>query len=309
MAEELGYTPDPMLSRLAAYRSGEAHAQTGTVLAVLTDVSGELHPAGRIRIEGARQRAAELGYGIEIHRVTDSGQNLRRLTKMLKARGIEGLLVDAVRQAGSYEGFPWQEFHPVAMGISMQSLPIPTVFNDLFASVREAWQFVQERGYERPGLVLRAEGMVEPNRMVLASGLVEQSMMLRKNVIPPFRPESEELSEKLSKRFVQWFERYRPDVCIGSDAVLRLARENGLSIPKDLAFVAFSLSRGQIGDPAVAGFHIDLEKAGRLAVELCHLSLERPILKRDSARVIHLIEPEWQEGNSLPVKPHQRASG
>ncbi len=304
-AREMGYRPDPMLSRLAAYRAGES-ARTVRVLAILTDAVGENHPAGRTRIAAARARAEELGYHAETFPLAGVNGNAPRLADILKARGVDALVVDAVRRPGSYDGFPWNEFQAVAMGGGAELLPISTITNNLLSGLRIVWRKVVEAGYRRLGLVLLREDAVESHHLGFAGGKLAQSTHPDLAPLPvfplPLRPDRGERAA-----FGEWLRTHRPDAVIGHDYVFDALRDQGLSVPGDLGFACYALWEQKDDGPDLAGVTIDLRQVGELAVELSHLELERPALSVRQKRILHLVEPDWQDGKSLPPKPRPRS--
>src|SRR5690606_28109495 len=96
-AKRLDYVPDPALAALAAYR--ETHAPrpvSGNRLAFLYDRSwGPREPDRKFPlIQGVHDRAAELGYQLEMHATRFTESELRSTLRICKARGIEGLVLN-----------------------------------------------------------------------------------------------------------------------------------------------------------------------------------------------------------------------
>ncbi len=299
-AKAMGYRPDPVLSRLAAYRSGGALA-SDRVIAMLTDAQAENHPAGQMRFKAARERAEELGYRTERFSLADYEGRVSRLAHVLKTRSVDALLVDAVRNPGSYNAFPWKDFHAIAMGGGVEMLPLSTITNDLLSGLRIVWQRLAEAGYRRLGLVILSEAAIESRHLALAGGKVAQSIHPSLPEIPffslPLNPGKKELAV-----FQEWLQTHRPDVVIGHDYVAETLHGLGVAVPEQVAFACYALWEDEKSETDLAGLKIDLRRVGELAVEMCHLELERPSLSVRQSRILHLVEPYWRQGASLPLR-------
>lgn len=296
-AERLGYEPDPALSRLAAWRWGaEPAAESGLVLAVLSDDERPRFPDYvENRLKGIRARGRELGYGIEILRLREHGNSPERLADVVRARGIAGVVVERVNRPGSFEGFPWNEIPAVGCGLGEEHLAIPTVTNDVYESVRMAWARCRARGYRRIGLVLALGGKPDPFHRMLAAGRLEQEESGEEEAtIPPLRCEARNLPSELPS----WLKEWRPDVVIGNQYTAEHLEELGLMIPRKIAFAGFAV-RAERGS-RWSGAQVRLREVGILALEQCHLAIQRPGSGGVPIDVLHLVKPRWTEGDSLP---------
>lgn len=96
VAAELGYHPDPELSRLMNHLRGSRTARGRVGVAVV-----DFYPTAnyvenvynaKIRL-GAERRAGELGFSVTTMHAADYGSNLANLVKVIRTRGIEGAML------------------------------------------------------------------------------------------------------------------------------------------------------------------------------------------------------------------------
>ncbi len=296
-AERLGYHPDPALSRLAAWRWGTPQASSGSMLAVVTDSEPEMPEYCRRRIQGIRERAQQRGYGVEVFHLRNYGQDPKRIARVLEHRGIRGVLIERVHLPGSFEGFPWEAFACVAVGIGEERLPVPSVTTDLFAAGRMLWQQARERGYQRIGQILLFSGKPDPYLRLLAAAHLEQRSEGGGVVVPIL---DLQVDGDPMPRFAAWFRKHRPDVILGGEWILPELAKMGVEVPADVAFATHAHPNS--GDPRISGAVAGLRRTGHYAVDLCHLQCLRPRQDEEYPhdQILHLIPPRWVEGATFP---------
>lgn len=297
-AERLGYHPDPALAQLAAWRWGRPRALAGAQLAVVTDFPGTLPRYAWRRFEGMRAQAHAFGYGIEIFCLRHYRNRPERVAEVLEARGIRGVLCERVNRPGSFEGFPWERFAAIGVGIGEEELPLPLVTNDVFAAVRICWKKAVQRGYRRIGLVTSHRGRPDEWERAMAAARLEQH--LNTPTCPPLEPlELRPDSGRAARTALRnWLHQTEPEAILGNPFVYGLLQNLNCPIPDDVGFV--SPFRAPESPPELAGTASNLYGTGLLAVELCHQQLLRSDRSDAPNRVLHLVEPDWTEGATLP---------
>ena len=121
LARAMGYRPNPMVAALMARLHGARRRNDPHHIAWI-DLWPDDREAARtsdfpLMLRGARQRAAELGYQIEIHPVGREGVSADRLHTILTSRSQWGLVIPPVPlEAMSYpldlEGLPVSQLAP-----------------------------------------------------------------------------------------------------------------------------------------------------------------------------------------------------
>ena len=104
-------------------------------------------------LKGSRRRAEELGYDIDEVWIRD--QTPAQLAKVLKARGIHGLLIPFPEQTEYWSRFPWDQFSAVVVDEFDVKLSLPHVISDRHSNMRIVLDELEKAGYRRPALWLQ----------------------------------------------------------------------------------------------------------------------------------------------------------
>ena len=96
-ADKLGYRPDPLVAALMARLHTQRRRNDPHHIAWI-DLWGDHEEAARttdfkLMLHGAKQRAGELGYQIEVHRVGTEETSAGRLRQILVSRSQWGLII------------------------------------------------------------------------------------------------------------------------------------------------------------------------------------------------------------------------
>jgi LacI family transcriptional regulator len=278
-AERLGYTPDPMLAALNAYRVAHYKRGSRSVLAYLTGLPGRDDYLNaytpRSYWEGAQARAAQLGYKLEHFWVREPGFTDERWSQILFSRGIRGVLL------GSFPGdlpalnFEWERFCTVRISQSPHSPRVDTVSHNQMQVVRLAMQKVREHGYRRPGLVLYPLSDERSSQLWSAGYLVAQQQWPAGSRVPA-------LQNAWSKAaLTSWLTEHRPDVVMCNVNHLAVwLRELGWKVPDELGFVDLNLQGTRT---AFAGVYQNHHALAASAVD----------------RVVTLVSGTWHDGRTL----------
>ncbi len=154
LARQLGYHPDPEISRLMKHLRGSRTAQGRTGLAILDFYPGpdhEEHVYHRCIREGAVRRAGELGFGVTTFHAHEYKFNFPHLLKVVRSRGIEGLvLLPAIVAPLSLDpGLDWQGLAVVSTTNSILSPRFHCVVPHQFANLMKLIDAIQARGFRR----------------------------------------------------------------------------------------------------------------------------------------------------------------
>jgi LacI family transcriptional regulator len=119
---------------------------------------------------GARAHAAKFGYTVELFDVHAPGITPQRLTSILKARGVRGVLVGPRWRTEPNIDFPWSEFSAVLVGESEYRQKLYRVCNHHTRSCAIALHALEDRGYRRIGLALRGDDEIKHGHSYLIGG-------------------------------------------------------------------------------------------------------------------------------------------
>ena len=127
--------PETVLSRLPMlYLAGHSRAQYR-----------EIHFL-RSTWQGARQRARELGFSIEIWHVAQMQQDWERIVKKIRLREIRGVIIARFPPGSRLVDLPWPDISTVGIGFTALHPPIHTLASHGFETMRYAMEELRKIG-------------------------------------------------------------------------------------------------------------------------------------------------------------------
>lgn len=308
-AEEMGYTPDPQLSALVAYRRARRPPKfTGTIAFVhsfpFTLAQRGEHVYYVRYFRAAREQAERLGFSLEECRLSDSRMTAARMNQILKSRGIRCLLIGPQPEVGADLQLDWDRFSAIALGYSVRSPRLNVVASNHFNSILICMRELLALGYRRIGLVIEARQDARVNYRWTGGYLAAQlHWVLPENRLQPFLA-----PKQMETDLTDWLHRQRPDAIIGGGPTLiENLHGHGISVPDDIGF-ALPFNLDNLSNKHIAQINEQPELIGRAAVELLagmymHSETGIPEKPKD-----HLIEGSWSPGTTVrKVDPY--ASG
>ena len=298
IAERLSYVLDPYLSGLSAYRRSlrPPNDPRRAALAWLSnDADGSFWKNSRAFSayhEGARLRAAELGYGLEDHCLSRPGMTPRRLEQILHSRGIPGIIVAPQPRPDARLDFSFERFSAVSLGYTLAEPRLHLVTWHQFRAMETLFRKLLALGYRRPGLALALDSDLRSDRNWSAAFLSEQARLSPADRIPPL------LDEQLdAARLLSWHGEYKPDVVVAIwPQVHRWLAEAGISVPDDVGFACLSVTEG---DPELSGLSENPRAIGAKAVDFIVDMIHRAERGVPAMQVCFLTEGHWFEGGTL----------
>lgn len=304
IAEDLGYQPDPMMTRLASYRTMQRREACGETLAWLN-----LHRSPQTwkfrgshymeAYEGAEQRARQLGYRLDAFEVHALG-GWKRVSEILRSRGIQGVILGQPPSGTDSASLEWPHFASVAIGRAIRHPDLPRVIINHVQAVGEVYERMRARGYRRIGLVMEMGDCLKNAYRNVSGyfGICERLGIPAEERIPPLLPAA--LS---AENLREWIEQWQVDGILvhRHDQMQRMLPEIGLRVPRDLGFAHISLHAAV---PGVSGLVFDPAGYGSWAVDLVHWLLDRNekgILA--SAPSLMLTSFQWVDGKTLRGSP------
>ncbi len=299
IAERIGYRPDPMLARLAAYRHGlRAAAEPVSIAYLINWPSYEQwrreHCETRF-FAGAKQRAEQLGYQLEEIWTRRPKLSVGRLMKILQTRNYNGVLVSPSPQARGHLALDWEKLCAVKIGHSLVYPQLPCVENNQYRIVQLAVRTLRRKGYRRIGLALRAAEDEMVNHMYRASYLVETARPRLFEPVPPL------ITKQWNEAtFAKWYRRYKPEVVLSLHLkVLAWLRGLGLKVPAEVGFVDLDCADRSGVRAGVYQYH---ERVGAIAVDTLVLLMQRNERGIPEVPQVTLLEGTWVDGATLKSK-------
>lgn len=304
-AERLGYKKNAIVSMLTAQIRSSRLQKTKSTLAYLTTLWTPRIPVinatYHLFFEGARKRAEELGYGLDVVWRKESAMTGSRMTKILQARGIRGLLVAPRPTPLSHITLDWDKFSTACIGHALPAPKLHLAGAHHAHIIETALRIIRKYQYKKVGFA------VWPSSDHYTQYAFSSRFLLYQSTIPPrhrlpllYRPTLEDDREVNLAKLERWFHAHRPDVILGvGPQVLEWLIQLGISVPHDVAFVDLCLPNT---DGTCAGI---FEMPEIIAASAVDLVIEQ--IHHNQRGVPHFaksvtIDGKWIDGTTLPRK-------
>jgi len=183
VAAALGYVPNPLVQSLMRSRVRRGSPQSGLVVAWLGPGLGKPGakdvPAFADYARGAADRLAQRGFRLEnflpIHR--RMGRDPDRFKRILRSRGIPGILLGPAEEDLRLEDMDWSDFSVVQIGRSRLVPGMGRVASDAFRNMVTCHERLGQNGFQRIGFYdslphdRRQEGLWQAAHLLMAPGI------------------------------------------------------------------------------------------------------------------------------------------
>jgi LacI family transcriptional regulator len=298
MARKLGYRPDPMVRALAVYRNSVKPASDhGTIAWLTNETELKFGPSYSYRryAGGALARAEEVGYRVEEFALRSPGMTPERMSKILYARGIQGILIAPQPQTRIMTRLHMDlsRFSVVTFGYSLAWPPVHLVTSHHARGMRMAMRKLRSLGYRRIGLCLARVLNGRSDGGWFGSYLTEIQRLSDAAPLEPFLYESWS-----AKAFTKWYKATKPQaVIVHSVADLeRIVSETGLRSPEDIGVVSLSLMET---DTLCAGIDQNSREIGAAGVDLLVSLMHANERGFTNAPRRLMIEGSWVDGPTI----------
>lgn len=295
-ARNHGYMRNHLVSSLMAHvRKDRAQQFTGNLAMVHIPSPRQpnILPMQQRIIAGATQRAAELGFHLDVFSLGGK-ENLKpqSLGRILQARGVSGAIFLHPNSNDATAGFPWEHFASLHIDYPSIELHHHTVSLDHHFTLTTALQRLRSLGYKRAGLFIarhKDERLIHKWSAAFRSFQENQGGIGK---VPVF------MREQITKpELLAWWRENQPDLIIGHvDQAVQWFEEEGVAIPATLAY--FNLNWNERTQPC-AGLDLRPELHGIVAVETLAAQIHRNErgLPQDPRTV--MISGKWVDGPTL----------
>lgn len=270
-AASMGYTRNPLVGAfMSAMRRSRGSAFQGVIaVAEVTEPDRPRHgPFHQELVEGCKACAAELGFKTEVYQLSPSGLDPERLSSILKARGIRGLVLLPAWRSPEFHRFDWSAFTGVYTDYVTEKPVLNSICCDHYRSMFELLQQLSARDYRRPGLILdtgRDERVHLRTRAALSTFRAPRAS--RKPIEPLFTAEINPTT------LARWLKHERPDVVLSHNSdVLQWIKDLGLRVPEQIGFVALNRSKARL---PCAALDLHADQIGRCSVEILIGQIQR----------------------------------
>jgi len=305
IAEQMGYRRNPTVAHLMAELRSQSNGLPRATIALLNvnERSDAFikHPTIPNYVAGCRRRAERLGYGLDTFWVYDPELNEERLLRILKTRGIRGIvlvgLMDDKQLPEKFSGL-WHHYPCVVTGVRTRAPALSFACSDHHILTLRAFEKALELGYRRPGLVLdRGIDQLVEGRFT-AGYQTGQSDRPKSRQLPPFYQVKE--TGKDRKIFEMWLEKHKPDVIFTLyNDVLTWLNELGYQVPSDIGLIQLEW---RAEEPEWAGMNQHNELVGEAAIDMLVSKIHSGESGVPPYPRATLIGPTWVDGETVNQK-------
>lgn len=236
LANEMGYRPDPALSALVAYRQATKNQPTEQVIAWIINLQDpsrfENNHIHKNLVEGAKERAKELGYKLDLFWYGSEYKDCKSLNRVLKARGIQGVIFGAFDYRDEPFELDWDHFSVMKINQVPRNLNFDAILCNQIEAVSLAIDDLQRVGAKRFGIALSEFEEVNKQFMFGAGFYANRRKINPENWIEPFYfSHSADYSENVIPSVLEWAREQKLDAIISNwnniDEVAHTLTEDG----------------------------------------------------------------------------------
>jgi DNA-binding LacI/PurR family transcriptional regulator len=292
LAREMDYRPSPLISTLMTSVRLKRRASQKVVLAFIVDAQSTKKPTLGEYLQGARNRAAELGFKLDFFTYGGAGMTAARLDNILYTRGVAGVIIAPLFEPGKALSINWDRYAVTALGFSMPAPALHRVVNHQIHSITIALERLAELGYKRPGLALDESDDVRVFHNWLAGYLAYAHLHGEKKFPPPF------ITKAWNQHaFAAWFKKHSPDAVLTlKEEVLPWIKACGVAVP---AQVGLAILNWEPDSGGVAGIDQNSIGVGAGAVDVTVSQIHANERGVPAQPKITLIEGHWRDGWTL----------
>lgn len=303
IAEELGYRPDPEIAKLMNHLRQRRKPKFRSVIMALTSIpEKEERPYNRQIIKGAEARADQLGYRLAILRIAPAATRDPSLQRILRARGVDGLLLLPMRETVPLTDLlDWSQFSVVSATRGVSDPVFHRVLPHHFGNTLEICEQLERQGYKRIGLVSN-RGFDLFTSPGLAAGVVWQHIQGRAEQVMPLLHDGERPTGVKA-----WFKRERPDAIVarGVPDAEAVVEDLGLKFPGRVGLAVTNLE----GSRSFAGMDVHPYDIGAAAVEMLHARIQSS--QKNVPRLVTetMIKGTWIAGPTVRAAAEPKTRG
>lgn len=213
-AQEMGWQPDPEISKLMTHMRRGRRAIAPPTLAFVWSDTAENPPSpwARRLWEGALKRARRHGYELEEFYLGARGLTGRRLSGVLEARGIRGLVLSPlISRSRGHVSLRWESLSAVVIGLGYPSPALHRVHHHHFHGMMTVLRALKKQGRRRIGFYSESTVNERMFGAWAASFLTHHPLpttQAARLLRLPRKPGRED--------FIKWLREARPEVIIDS---------------------------------------------------------------------------------------------
>lgn len=295
-AKSMGYRTDARMTELMSHLRVGRPSRAVCNLAWLNTSSRvdswTAHDYSRIYLDGARQRAEDLGYSLDEIWMGNPRLTAAQLNRQLKSRGIRGLILPMPETCAVINSFDWQNYATVALDESIPKLKLNRVLPNHHRNMIAACEAIFSLGYRRPALII-SEHAEQQSALAITASFTRCQQKIFGDIAIPLPTDMDDTNDSIA-----WVKKHRPDIVIGNTHQLcdDLVAA-GFKVPGDLAYAHLHLGPDTLG---WAGINPGQAELGAAAVEAVLALLHRKETGFPSRPKEIALSGAWTDGWTAP---------
>ncbi len=304
-AAAAGYRPNPLVGAvMSEVRRSRNQMFRGVIAAVDLDEAERPADSGRFHAaltEGARARAAELGFKLQTFLVGRQGVTVARLDTILQSRGIQGVLLLPAWETPDFTKLDWSRYAGIYSDYAIERPTLHSVCCDHHRSLITALEHLHALGFRKPGIVLNQHQDERLHHRWAGAFTSFQRNHPDDDHVPPLI-----LPAITAPAFGKWFRRHDPDVVLGHSAeLIDWMTACGARVPKTHGFFCLNVTQQ---DRPCAGLDLHPMILGARGVELLIAQLQRNERGIPDPASTTMIPGHWVDGPTLAPVPSVAAA-
>lgn len=289
-AQRLGYTPDPLLSALSHYRrrSSTSSEKTHGLLAFVTSWPKEHNLTyqwgQRYLLPAVKKAAQQRGYRLDYINMATEGLSGERLSKLLYARGVTGVIVAESPTLKRLKGLNESQFCFVGIGGGIEAPNLHCVVTNPYGSMWTAIQTLKQRNFTRMGFLI--QHWQDARTQYQWSAAYTTALRHHKlSELEAFYDESDSPAE-----IQAWVQRIQPDVILHySDQRLN----NMPPLPKTPSRGPVLINLNLPNQEKGAGIHQNLGQVGQTVVDILGAKIQHHKRGFEASRIKTVVDGTW----------------
>lgn len=304
IAKRLGYFPDARINILMANVRNSKSKDFLPIMWLNTIEKTETWEKAKYLspyLEGARERARQLGYRIDEMWLYERGMTPTRLSNILYKRGIEGVIIT---YPARHVHLDCSHFAGVALEGSLLAPRLHRVTKDPHYNLLLAIKMLKRHGYKRIGICLENDYDIYSAHSVRAAAAYFHATTPQKCQVPPLFYTSRNEKDQTFVRTLlgKWLLQYKPEVVIGHSLnLVEWVEAAGFRVPEEVGVVHLATD-----DDAAdwAGVCSNRRQVGAFTVDLVVSLIRNRQFGVPEMAVDTLIRGSWHFGRTLLI-PNQ----
>ena len=297
VADQMGYHRDPRICEHLAYLRQKRVYRSREKIALLKGFNKQPGQNYSVGIADfcltAREHARQCGYDLEEYQMGKDEMNGRRLTEILIARGIRGVILPPTfivpEQLPDFSLFVSATCDGVLDSPDLQCAG-PHYFHNALLS----FENLLALGYRKIGFAC----LGQPSQRAVQSIHGAYNLITTTMPLPAYVPPCIELKNVESSVFLNWYKKYRPEVILATNPTVLLTLEKaGIKVPQDVGIAVLGVSPNS----KLAGIDHRYTTIYTAMADLVISQLQRNECGIPEVPQKILIEGKWMDGLSAPA--------